>query len=462
MAAPKTKSLDYFSCSVHPEENLDYVEYTHGDDGPKAYALVHKLWKHIFGSENGCWVKFGPKQKGLFLSKNSRFTGEFLESVLETCFTDEIEVFDRALYQDHNVLTSHGIQELWLKVVTDAKRKDTSIDERYLLLSGEEIELIKTPNKKKHSSGNIPDNIPKNKDSSSKNDENLGNTTEETPVIGVIIPETFQNNSGNIPELTQQSKVKESIVKDRKVKESKDSSGAGPDKPVPTKKNVDKEETEPYWQQIVETWFSFVKEKFKEPPLFAGQDPKFLKSIIGKLKKRAAAKNVEWNEKSATERLKVFLDHAFADKWLAEHFLLKTLDEKFESIGRDLKNISEKLKNHSVLSPADELQQMYDEMLGGSKKLINVSKKHIDLLHEKGMIEITEEHQSIAIKKRMSSLTGSNQAKDLRLYQLYEKNPASAMNSDSFYPPVLYRIVTMELFFNLDRAKRGKIFETSS
>ncbi|MFL5811346.1 MAG: hypothetical protein ACJ749_17620 [Flavisolibacter sp.] len=107
--------------------------------------------------------------------------------------------------------------------------------------------------------------------------------------------------------------------------------------PAPPKKNSgknnDKEkEREPFWDLLVKTWFDFNYEKFKDKPSFDGPDPRYLKKIIEKLKKRAAAKKIVWSEITGPERLRTFLSAAYGDDWLCKHFLLKNLNEQFDTI----------------------------------------------------------------------------------------------------------------------------------
>lgn len=98
------------------------------------------------------------------------------------------------------------------------------------------------------------------------------------------------------------------------------------------KKGKEEKETEPHWDMITKVWFDFNKKEFGDEPSFERDDPKILKRIVHRLKKRAAVANVEWTEVTAPARFKSFLDKCFADQWLRTNFLLSNLEKQFDKI----------------------------------------------------------------------------------------------------------------------------------
>jgi hypothetical protein len=326
-------------------------------------------------------------------------------------------LFDKAVFDMFGILSSAMIQEVYLDATKERRKKGTVIEleEKYL--------LIKIP----------------------ENEVNIS----IIPGKNEIPPGKNKIDPGNNP----QSKVENS-----KVEESKEENVAAA-KPAPPQKPVKEKIPEPYWDLLVKTWFDFVSEKFHEPPLFAGEDPKFLKSIVAKLKKRAAAKSVTWNEVSAPERLEIFLKYAFSDEWLAKHFLLKTLDAKFEEIGRDKKQIAEKVKDQGSIDPVIEIQQLFEKYQQGRPNELLISENHFDYLLERKMVSISAEQRSAAIGKRMNGLTGSNQASDLKLLAAYEKNPIETSSKDPGFQKVVKRLAVMEFFYQLERQDVKKVFD---
>jgi hypothetical protein len=400
MGRPLKKGLKYFNIDCVQEDNLNYVEAVHGIVG---YGTLVKLWRKIYMIE-GYYTEWAEKNLYLF-AREINVEVQKVRAIIDSCFAEGI--FSKSMYDRHQVLTSRGIQRRYIKIVTEAKRKDTEIDEKYRITDLTQEETKFPP--------------------------------EETPI--------------NQEDSTQKKR------KESKRKETTESSGAVPAKPSPPKKSVGKQkEVEPFWQQLVDVWFSFVKEKFGESPLFAGEDPKFLKSIIGKLKKRAATRKIEWTEVTGPERLKIFLNYAFADKWRAEHFLLKTLDAKFEEIGRNKNMIAEQLKDHTGLEPEIEIQQLFEKFQQGKPNEMLITEKHFEYLRARQMISVTDAQMASAIHKRMNNLTGSNQAQDLRLLQAYEKNPADTSLKDPQYQKVLKRIVVMEFFYSLEKQNVRDVF----
>lgn len=338
-----------------------------------------------------------------------------VEEVITGCLRRGL--FDQSVFEMFGILSSEMIQQVYIDATRERRKKGTVIEmiEEYLLVEIPESEtnISILPGKK----GIIPGKNP--------------------------IP----------PGRNPQSKVKESKVKESKVV-------SAPAKPAPPKKIREKEKIpEPYWQRLVDTWFDFVSEKFGEPPLFEGQDPKYLKSIAQKLKKRAAAKKIEWTEEAAVQRLKTFLDFAFAEDWIAKNFLLKTLDGQFEKIGRSTANVAKKGPPPGAMDPEVEIQQLYEQALQGDTRRLSFTSRHIEALQKKGLIEFTEEHLQLACQRRMDGLIGSNQHSDTRLYQAYQKNPVETSRNDPGFASVLYRIVVLELFYKMEKQERKKIFE---
>ena len=171
---------------------------------------------------------------------------------------------------------------------------------------------------------------------------------------------------------------------------------------------------EPYWTKLVDTFFDFVKQKFGEPPLFAGQDPKFFKSIIQKLKARAAQKNFEWTEEIAVSRLKVFLSYCYDEPWLKSNFILKNLDSQFEKIGRAQAGGKTTVKNPPPQNV--ELEYLQERFLEGQLDIKTISEKHYLQLEQQGLVSITDE----IIHRRINSLTGSNIFSESSLCQEYQ------------------------------------------
>lgn len=89
---------------------------------------------------------------------------------------------------------------------------------------------------------------------------------------------------------------------------------------------------EPYYKQSVEIWFNFYEEHFFEKPTFDTSAPRDLKLIMESLRKRAEAQGKEWTEQLSKERLLGFLNYAYSDPWIRNHFTLRILNSQKDPI----------------------------------------------------------------------------------------------------------------------------------
>lgn len=100
------------------------------------------------------------------------------------------------------------------------------------------------------------------------------------------------------------------------------------------KKVAPKKEKEPFWQQLVDTWFNYHLYRFKRKPMkFEGRQIKGLQSIICMLKAECKADGLEWSENEAIARLQAFFELAYnASSWLQKNFSPEILSSKFDVI----------------------------------------------------------------------------------------------------------------------------------
>lgn len=131
MARPKDNSLKYYNQDTKDDDNLQYVEAIHSFIG---YAVVHKLWKHIYGGPGGYYCLWDDINKMLFC-KNNGITLDQLNSILETCYQEGIEIFSREMAEKHKILTSKGIQKRWTKIVKEAGRSNNKVDKLHRLIN---------------------------------------------------------------------------------------------------------------------------------------------------------------------------------------------------------------------------------------------------------------------------------------------------------------------------------------
>ncbi len=139
------RGLDYFNIDCVQEDSLNYLEAKHGISG---YGVLVKLWRKIYMVE-GYFCEWSEKNIYLF-SKEVGVGIEEIKAIVETCFSEGI--FQEEMYKNYGVLTSRGVQKRWVKIVTEAKRKECTIDPKLMITEKtlEEIgftpeEITKTP-----------------------------------------------------------------------------------------------------------------------------------------------------------------------------------------------------------------------------------------------------------------------------------------------------------------------------
>ncbi len=332
MARPADNSLKYYNRDVKDDDNLQYVEAVHGLIG---YAIVDKLWKHIYSCPGGYYCEFGEINQRLFCKKNG-ISLDDLHKILATCFQEGIAIFSQEQFEKNKILTSSGVQKRWSRIVREAGRKQCEIRPEYYCIRSNGEETIAAV---------------------------VFSGEETTPPVPLPVRK--------IP----QSKVKESKRKKSKVKETSDTNptGGAPAKPAPkatSAKNDNEEPPEPFWEELVKIWFAFHKKNSLDEPSFTGRNPRFLKNLIQLLKKRSARKNIEWTCENACSSLQYFLAHAFADEWLKSHFLLENLVKQFDAVyqrailQKQAKKEMVSSQNHATAQGiAEEIKFLYERFV---------------------------------------------------------------------------------------------------
>lgn len=132
------KGLDYFNIDCVQEDSLNYLEAKHGISG---YGVLVKLWRKIYMIE-GYYCDWSEKNIYLF-SKEVGVPIDELNKIVDTCLSEGI--FHREIHKDYGVLTSHGVQKRWLRIVFDAKRKDIKMRPNLIIIEKTTDETAFTP-----------------------------------------------------------------------------------------------------------------------------------------------------------------------------------------------------------------------------------------------------------------------------------------------------------------------------
>ncbi len=178
MSRPKKQGMEYFTIDVNFYQDIKIrklIRYK----GVQAVSVYHILLCQIYAS--GYYLLW-DEDIPFTVSEIAHLEEVYVQEVIDYCFN--IGLFDKALYEQNNVLTSRGIQKRFFDFCAVAKRRLPAYLP-YRILDDKEISVIS------EESEIIPE---KTQVISEITDDNL----EETPI-----------NSG----ISTQSKVKESKVK---------------------------------------------------------------------------------------------------------------------------------------------------------------------------------------------------------------------------------------------------------
>ena len=131
MARPLKEGLDYFPLNVDidQDDKVAIIETIHGITG---FGIVIKLLMKIYSEDY--FYKWGEKEQILF-SKRVNVDINEVNVIINDCV--KWGLFDEKLFEDHNILTSAGIQRRFLEITK--RRKRVEMVKQYLLLNNEDI-----------------------------------------------------------------------------------------------------------------------------------------------------------------------------------------------------------------------------------------------------------------------------------------------------------------------------------
>lgn len=88
----------------------------------------------------------------------------------------------------------------------------------------------------------------------------------------------------------------------------------------------------PFWQDCVETLFTFCKKELGDEPSFDGSSPRDFRVLLESLKKRHEGKDLTWTKEAAISKLYSFLTYCKKDKWISENFTVFNLNRQKDKI----------------------------------------------------------------------------------------------------------------------------------
>jgi hypothetical protein len=141
MARPLKHGLDYFPLNVDFFED-DKIQFVSSRFDEKGELIAVKLLCKIFKA--GYFIEWNDDAALLF----SKGAGRNVTPSLANDVVNELirrGFFHKGLFERFSVLTSNGIQKRYIKICTDAKRKDWKIEEKYCVEQFTLEETHKTP-----------------------------------------------------------------------------------------------------------------------------------------------------------------------------------------------------------------------------------------------------------------------------------------------------------------------------
>ena len=131
MARPEKPGVDYFPLDTTWETNMKLVKARFKLTG---VGCIVELWKEVY--RQGYAMTWDPDTQLLFASENG-IEIEQLQAIV--AFAADRGIFDARMLQNQGLLTSHGIQKRWKRIVKESGRKTTQIPDYLDLTTSEEF-----------------------------------------------------------------------------------------------------------------------------------------------------------------------------------------------------------------------------------------------------------------------------------------------------------------------------------
>ena len=109
MARPLKLGVDYFPLDVKMDDEIELLESEHNIIG---FGVLIKLYQRIYASNY--WLKWDKKELIVF-SKRINVDKNEVIAIINTCL--EWDIFDKELFDEYSILTSHGVQTRFFEIV---------------------------------------------------------------------------------------------------------------------------------------------------------------------------------------------------------------------------------------------------------------------------------------------------------------------------------------------------------
>lgn len=428
MARPSENSLKYYNRDTKDDDNLQYVEAMHELIG---YAIVDKLWKHIYGCPGGYYCEWSEINQRLFC-KNNGISIEKLFEILNTCFEEDIEIFSREMYEKHKILTSSGVQKRWLKIVKEAGRKNCHIKEEYRII---DIDAMETTPPVILKSVLPPDN----------------------PTAAIVSPPVT-------PPETTQSKVKENKVKENKLEQG------APAEPAHVQKTERRKRKEnfipPTRGEVQKLFIEKISERWGESKSKTEADECFDHYTANGWIQGKGKPIVDW-EAACRNWIRRELSGDFSNKTSSTG---SNTNKPVPTPGYPAqpKPVETKLSEEEKdLKTQEFINDLYAEYQVGTLRFEFIPTGVYDYLKKVGLMKMlqttTDQIMILARERRTSELKASQVNTDVKLLALYETSPdCDEVKNDAGFLKMAKRLALLELFGQLKARQDAAVFNIST
>lgn len=367
------------------------IRLLYNEFGSDGYYIWHALLDHGYGKWGYYFDMNDLDELELFASDFCKKKLATIQEVIAGCIRRDL--FDQGVADKFGILTSDMMQETFLIATSDRRAKGSIFE------MGEEWLLLDL-------STEVPPNI------------------SVVPVKNRILP----GKKGNLPGRNPQRREDKIRREKRREEENKPPAGGdGASAPPPSALEVFRG-----LEKSKKTLYQFIaayKPDFIEPYVelwnfFAGQRGKAQISKISEARRKKFKTRIA---EKAFDFVRILTKAGHAGDFLSTSKWF-TWDWIMESEGNYLKvlegNYDPDPKKGSAPGPAvgaKETEFLYQRYLENNFNSKLITEKHCDYLLQAGLIELDERFILQAVSQRIQTLTGTNQAAELRMIEAYQK-----------------------------------------
>ena len=204
MARPMKDGVDYFPLDVNVDKKFRFVEAKFGIVG---FGVIVKLFQLIY-AENGYYCEWDEDTALIMAAENSCQKYPLSIDDVQDIISEAISrgIFDKGMYDTYGILTSKGIQRRYLEMTKRRSRVD--VEQRYLLICiPEKTVNVYINGVNVNTNSKNADNNSQSKVKESKVNKRKVKETIEAPSVAVPqnIIDAFQNNIAPLTPIVMQA-----------------------------------------------------------------------------------------------------------------------------------------------------------------------------------------------------------------------------------------------------------------